>query len=106
MSWEPLLPRQPSEAGRLPDRDDMDGAGSRIGALVMGAVPSVTGTGALEASGHHSERRSPDFGDLRCGTSWRISTKSRPSASISAQEAVQCRPVQQPGEHAEVELHS
>jgi hypothetical protein len=40
---------------------------------------------ASEASGHHGEQLSPDSGDLRCRASWRISSRSRPSASISAE---------------------
>jgi hypothetical protein len=52
--------------------------------VVMGR-PFVAGLGASEASGHHGEQLSPDSGDLRCRASWRISSRSRPSASISAE---------------------
>ena len=46
--------------------------------------PLVAGLGAAEASGHHGERLSSSTGDLRCGVSWRTSSRSRPSASTSA----------------------
>src|SRR6478609_5349339 len=44
----------------------------------------IAGFGGAEASGHHGERLSPDSGDLRCDVRQRTSTRSRPSASISA----------------------
>jgi hypothetical protein len=49
-----------------------------------GASPSRSETDAPDGSGHHGERLSPDPGDLRSGVSWRTSSRSSPSASISA----------------------
>ena len=46
--------------------------------------PPAAGLGAAEGSGHHGERLSPNSGELRCGVSWRTSSRSRPSASASA----------------------
>ncbi len=59
-------------------------SGSRIGAWSWGPL-FVAGLVASEASGHHGEQLSPNSGDLRCRASWRISSRSRPSASISAE---------------------
>jgi hypothetical protein len=42
------------------------------------------GPGAADGSGRQGERPSPGSGDLRSGVSFRISSRSRPSASISA----------------------
>ena len=46
--------------------------------------PLSCGLGAAEVSGHHGERPSSGSGDSRSGPSWRTSSGSRPSASISA----------------------
>src|SRR5260370_15281310 len=49
-----------------------------------GAAASRSETDAPDGSGRHGERRSPGSGDLRSGVSLWISSRSRPSASISA----------------------
>src|SRR6266568_4254127 len=50
----------------------------------MGAAPSRSETDAPDGSGRHGERPSPGSGDVRSRVSFWISSRSRPSASISA----------------------
>src|SRR5258708_15905782 len=52
--------------------------GARTGALVMGAAPSGSGTGAPDGSGRHGEGRGPDPGDSRSGGSLRGPSRARP----------------------------
>jgi hypothetical protein len=52
--------------------------------------------GCAQASGHHGEQPSPDYGDLRCGRAG--GPRPDPSRALS-QPAVQHRPIQQAGQH-------
>ena len=77
------------EPAPVPGTGDGRGIRHEIHDLFLCARPDPEGLDGLElasaeVSGHQGEQLSPDSGDLRCDVSWRISTRSRPSASISA----------------------